>query len=149
MSLDVDLIGPEHPVECRDAIFIRDGGQTREVTREEWDKLHPGREPVTVKTGGSDRSLFSMNITHNLGKMAAEADIYEALWRPDEAGFSKAKDLIEPLRAGLTKLKENPAAFEAFNPSNGWGDYDGLVAFVEAYLNACIEYPHADVEVSR
>jgi len=27
-------------------------------------------------------SLFSSNITHNLRKMALEAGIYEALWRP-------------------------------------------------------------------
>lgn len=36
-----------------------------------------------------------------------------------------------------------------FNPENGWGDYDGLVRFVWEYLDACIEYPDADVEVSR
>lgn len=149
MSLNVYLLGPEHPQERREAIFIRDGGQTREVTREEWDKRNPGHEPVILMVGGDDRELYSRNITHNLGKMARAAGIYEALWRPDEAGFTKAKDLIHPLREGLTKLEVDPTSFEVHNPSNGWGDYDGLVDFVKEYLNACIEHPDADVEVSR
>ena len=57
--------------------------------------------------------------------------------------------LIEPLRAGLAKLIAEPDRFRAFNPANGWGDYEGLVAFVQEYLHACEENPDADVSVSR
>jgi hypothetical protein len=57
--------------------------------------------------------------------------------------------LIEPLRQGLHNLKSEPERYKKFNPENGWGSYDGLVKFVENYLNACYEYPDADVEVSR
>ena len=59
------------------------------------------------------------------------------------------KELIEPLRQGLHNLKIEPERYKKFNPENGWGSYDGLVKFVENYLNACYEYPDADVKVSR
>lgn len=94
-------------------------------------------------------TIYDRNITHNLNRMAGEAGVYEHLWRPDEIGVTKAAQLIEPLRAGLAKLIAEPDRFRAFNPANGWGDYEGLVAFVQEYLHACEENPDADVSVSR
>jgi hypothetical protein len=129
-------------------IFVRENGQTAEISREEWDRRYPGREPVTVD-GADDGEVYWANITHNLGKMAGEAGIYMPLWRPDEIGVTTARQLIEPLQAGLDALKADPERFEAFNPSNGWGNYDGLVRFVENYLDACRAYPDAAVSVSR
>lgn len=94
--------------------------------------------------------LFSANITHNLGEMAAEAGIYSHLWRPEEVlNCSTGRDLIEPLDAGLKLLLSDPERFKKFNPENGWGDYDGLVRFVEKYLRACRMYPDARVDVGR
>lgn len=93
--------------------------------------------------------VYWRNITHNLNKMADAAGIYNHLWRPDEIEFTKAGQLIEPLTAGLALLRSEPDRFKAFNPPNGWGDYDGLVSFVEEYLAACRETPEADIHVSR
>lgn len=93
--------------------------------------------------------VYSANITHNLGAMAAEAGIYQHLWRPEEIGITKAADLIEPLRAGLALMKADPPRFEKHNAPNGWGLYKHFVPFVETYLAACIEQPDADVRVSR
>lgn len=31
-----------------------------------------------------ERTVFSANITHNLGEMADKAGIYKALWRPED-----------------------------------------------------------------
>lgn len=90
-------------------------------------------------------TIYSGNVTHNLGKMAAEAGIYKPLWRPDELGITKAEQLIAPLQAGLARLKADPEQFKAFNLPNGWGTYDGFVKFVEEYLNACGENPEASV----
>lgn len=100
----------------------------------------PPTEPVEV---------YSRNITHNLTAMAREAGLYEALWRPEENGIHKAWQLIEVLREGLNTLLMDPPKFKAHNPSNGWGDYDGLVDFVQQYLAACERNPQADVSVSR
>lgn len=94
-------------------------------------------------------AIYSSNITHNLGKMAKEAGIYQHLWRPEELGITKASELIEPLRTGLVLLGSDPERFRLFNPPNAWGSYEGLVAFVASYLTACEENPEADVEVSR
>lgn len=93
--------------------------------------------------------VYGRNITHNLSRMAWEAGIYEHLWSPDEIGVTKAAQLVEPLRAGLARLLAEPAHFRKFNPANGWGNYDGLLAFVQEYLSACEENPDADVSVSR
>lgn len=112
--------------------------------------------------------LYSANITHNLGQMAGEAGIYNALWRPyklkpdfiDPNNYEKemdfeskqiivAKDLIPIVEKGLNKLKSNPEYFKKFNSPNGWGMYEHFVPFVEDYLEALKQYPEAKVSVSR
>ena len=74
-----------------------------------------------------DETVYDSNITHNLGKMAGKAGLYEALWRPYqlhpdykepnnydvEMEFEKshiiyAKNIIKPLEKGLKKLKDFP-----------------------------------------
>ncbi len=101
------------------------------------------------KNDGHFTEVFERNITHNLGCMASNAGIYNALWRPDESKFIKAKDIIGILEKGLKLLKDNPKKFEKYNSSNGWGLYKHFVPFVEAVLEACKEYPSALIEVSR
>lgn len=125
MSLDVYLSGPEREEDCT---------------------CHECWQTHTRKTRDE---FYSANITHNLGGMAAEAGIYDALWRPDEIGITKAAQLIEPLRAGVALLKSDPPRFEKHNAANGWGLYEHFVPFVEAYLHACEENPDAFVSVSR
>lgn len=149
MSLDVwlKLEGVQVQIE-EPRIFIRENGENRQITRAEWDERFPGREPYTVATE-DDETVYDANITHNLNKMAGEAGIYEALWRPEEIGITHAHQLIEPLRAGLALLQDDPERFRQFNPENGWGHYDGLVRFVANYLAACEQSPSATVHISR
>lgn len=125
MSLDVYLIKGEEEVEWR---------------CETCGHLHK-----TMET----KYHFDYNITHNLGKMAAEAGIYVHLWRPEELGITTAKELIEPLKNGLTQLRSDPDHYKKFDASNGWGKYEHLVEFVRDYLQACIDHPEAEVSVSR
>lgn len=112
--------------------------------------------------------VYDANITHNLNEMASEAGIYEALWRPyrlkpnfvdaedynAEYEFEKnnptlAGDIIPLLEKGLADLKARPEHYEKFDSPNGWGTYEHFVPFVEKYLEACKEYPDAQIEVSR
>jgi len=93
--------------------------------------------------------VYSSNITHNLNKMAEAAGIYEHLWRPEERGISRAKELIEPLTKGLNLLKSNPEQFKKYDSPNGWGLYEHFVPFVERYLEACVSFPSAKVRVWR
>jgi hypothetical protein len=96
-----------------------------------------------------DEELYSGNITHNLGKMAEEAGIYYALWRPEEIGKTRAYEIIELLEKGLEDLKDRPVHFKKFDSPNGWGMYIHFVPFVEEYLDACKKYPNAIINVSR
>jgi hypothetical protein len=148
MSLDVYLTIPQS-VPSGSGIFVRENGSTRELTRAEWDEKFPGREPAVVHDDLDSHEIYSANITHNLGRMASEAGVYMALWRPDEIGITHAHQLIPLLREGLALLQGDPDKFQQFNPSNGWGDYDGLVQFVENYIRACEAHPDAVVGVSR
>lgn len=93
--------------------------------------------------------VYWANITHNLNTMAMEAGIYQALWRPEEIGITRAEQLIEPLTEGLNKLKADPDHFKQYNSPNGWGMYENFVPFVEKYLQACKENPDSEVSVSR
>lgn len=113
--------------------------------------------------------LYGNNITHNLGKMADMAGIYEALWRPhrlkegynieegnhkeewafEESTITVAEEIITILEKGLKDLKERPEYFKKFDSPNGWGTYTHFVPFVEKYLEALKEYPKAIVITSR
>ena len=101
-------------------------------------------------------SIFSMNITHNLGKMAGEVKLsngktlYDVLWRPDEQeGLSFARDISELLDEGWNILLSDPEKYKRYNPENGGGSYDGLCNFVYNYRNACWDNPDAELRVSR
>lgn len=104
-----------------------------------------GHEHVCKDT----ENFFSANITHNLGPMAAEAGIYNALWRPEEVGIHKAEQLISPLTKGLALMKADPEKFKKHNPLNKWGSYDGFVSWIERYLEACKQHPDANVSAAR
>lgn len=154
MSLDVYLVLKNTEcsgsgVSISSGIFVREDGQTREISRTEWDENFPDREPVVARTLKDDNTVYSANITHNLNKMASEAGIYKHLWRPDEINITKASQLVTPLKMGLAVLETDPERFKEFNPSNGWGTYEGLVEFTRNYLGACEQYPEAQVSVWR
>lgn len=99
--------------------------------------------------GNSSETVYDGNITHNLNLMADQAGIYKHLWRPEELGITKAKELIEPLKTGLDLLLSDPERFKEFNAPNGWGSYEGLCKFVENYLKACEQNPEATIKVWR
>jgi hypothetical protein len=114
------------------------------LTRKKWISYDGSKTLIE-----EDETVYDANITHNLGKMAGESGIYEALWRPEEIGKTKASEIVELLEKGLADLKARSGHFEKFNSLNGWGMYEHFVLFVQKYLEACKEYPDAIIEVSR
>jgi len=167
MSLDVQLVTGEYDLSDKKtfneyelrhlavnfAIHSLKGGQ---ISFEEW---YSGISNSWVKIANQDNprfyesdykeTLYEANITHNLGEMASQAGIYEALWRPEEIGCFKAKDIVLLLEMGLISLKNKPEHYKKFNSPNGWGLYKHFVPFVEKYLEACKENPNSIIEVSR
>jgi hypothetical protein len=93
--------------------------------------------------------VFGANITHNLTKMAEEAGVYKACWRPEEIGVTHAEQLIKPLRSGIALMKSDPERFEQYNSPNGWGTYRNFLPWLERYLEACEANPDAAVSVCR
>jgi hypothetical protein len=104
--------------------------------------------PKCPHCGRSDER-FCAGVTHNLRTMAIKARIYKPVWRPEEVGITKAKQLQEPLAKAIARLRKRPDVYKKYNPPNGWGDYEGFVAFLEEYLAATQAMPEATVEVSR
>lgn len=147
MPLDVYLTATETKT-IEPKIYVRRDGANIEISRYEWDVLYPGVDPLTTPEYESTE-VFYANITNNLTRMADAAGIYHVLWYPEKVGATKAHQLIEPLTEGLARLKADPDEFKKYNPKNGWGNYEGLVDFVERYLAACIENPEADIGISR
>lgn len=124
MSLDVYLIGEEKRVECTCECGHKHSKIEREI-------------------------IYSSDITHNLKNMAATAGIYEACWRPEEIGATKAKDIIGKLALAVDLMKKEPERFKKFDSPNGWGTYEYFLPWVESYLKACEKNPDATIEVSR
>ena len=167
MSLDVYL-RVETPISKKGTgVFIRENGANRELTIGEVREKYP--DAIISENEIESNCVYDANITHNLGTMASNAGIYEALWRPhrlkegynipendyvaeckfEAEAVTFAKDIIPILEKGLADLKARPEYFSQFNSSNGWGVYEHFVPFVEEYLKACKEYPNAIVETSR
>ena len=101
-------------------------------------------------------SVYSGNITHNLGAMAGAVvlsngmTLYHVLWRPDEQqGLKFARDIADLLDEGWNILLSDPEKYKQFNPENGWGSYEGLEKFVYNYRNACWNNPDAELRISR
>src|SRR3990172_3399122 len=94
-----------------------------------------------------EQCVYDANITHNLNEMAAEAGIYQHLWRPEELSITTAKELIDPLEIGLAKMVCNKSHYEQFNASNGWGLWEHFVPWIAAYLQACRDYPEATISI--
>ncbi len=140
MSLDVTLYRNYH--------VSYDGGKTLEERQED---------------------LYSANITHNLGKMAGEAGLYEALWRPhrlkegyniaegdhdaeyefEEENLVRAYEIIPIIEKGLEDMLARPKHYETFNSPNGWGMYKHFIPFIEQYLEALKEYSESFVDCDR
>ena len=89
------------------------------------------------------------NITHNLGRMAAHAGIYDCLWHPEDYNIFRASQIIEPLEKGLAAMKAFPEIYRKYDAPNKWGTYDDFVPWLEELLDNCRMYPDAQITASR
>lgn len=108
------------------------------------------KEPLCTACGrgGQEEYVYDANITHNLHMMATQADL-ECVWNPEEFGITTAAQMIAPLEAGIARMRTDPDSFRQLEPDNKWGTYDDFLPWLEQYLQACKDYPEAEVRASR
>jgi hypothetical protein len=102
---------------------------------------------VETDTGAAELTrvdLFDRNITHNVSPMWSRAGVYEALYKSRD---KTAADVVDVVRAGVQTMEREPDEFRKLNPPNGWGDYNGALAFLRAFLTACEAHPKAKIGV--
>lgn len=83
------------------------------------------------------------NYTSNCALMwrAAGVDLAEFEGRP-------ARECEYSLAVAIGRMEADPDTYRAMNPANGWGDYDGCLAFLRGILRDLRNHPHATVRVS-
>jgi hypothetical protein len=96
-----------------------------------------GPEPATVAEVG--------NYTSNVSGMWADA-LGRSLGDYHGAPCSEAAG---SLLRGVERMKADPAHYEAMNPENGWGDYEGALKYLEQLYEACTRHPKATIAIWR
>lgn len=97
---------------------------------------------------GEQYEVFEVgNYTSNVSPMWTKAlgqnlgDLIDAI--PD------ARILGPLIGMGIATMRGSADELRAMNPANGWGDYDGALAYLEKLLLGCRLHPDAKVEVHR
>ncbi|PLR99586.1 hypothetical protein [Bacillus sp. T33-2] len=83
------------------------------------------------------------NYTYNVSKM------YGAAMGKTMSDFHgmEAFNAVDILSKGFCEMRDNPEKYKAMNPSNGWGNYEGALQYLEKLLLACIENPNSIINV--
>lgn len=135
-----------------DLYFFRKGFDVQKC-REDMDAAYTKLQAIKdeleqLEDAYDEAKLSSVNITHNLYVMAKQVGLYEVLWHPEKIGIAVASQMIIPLEKGIKELEGNPDKYKAFNPPNGWGDYEGFIRFCKTVLQKCRKYPDAVIEAA-
>jgi hypothetical protein len=102
---------------------------------------------LVIKTGPDTETwVKDWHITYNLGKMIR---LYPPMSKDgmktiDSMTTTDAAELISGLRHALETERQR---YEALNPSNGWGNYDGLLKWAHEFIEACHDNPYCTVNV--
>ena len=137
-------------------VFVRENGRNVELKTMEEVRAHfPNSDLSHIhEYEYTNEDYWHGNITHNMCEMAREVPIasneltlYDLLWQPDEHGFKQAGDAgyRGDVLIGFIYLRKHRNDLIQFNPENGWGNYDLLLAFTLDFLQHLIlagdDYP--------
>jgi hypothetical protein len=98
-----------------------------------------GPEPITIWPADIG------NYTANVSRMWTEALGYPLSDLTDKT----AGDCRADLERAVTDMTANPAKYQAMNPSNGWGNYDGALTYLDRLREACLAHPNALIHISH
>jgi hypothetical protein len=104
-----------------------------------------------VDLGGEEPwegKIWEGNLTYNLSPMLDAAGGYwELICRQSQGKLGQ--DILPAVDALLAELRRDPAKYQAMNPSNGWGHYEGAVEFLTSLQFAIRQHPRAVVDSWR
>lgn len=99
-----------------------------------------------IDTGGESPAHVTdyFNYTHNTNRMLRAVGID---W--DHLRGKPLAAVCEVMTLGINRLKQQPETFRAWNPPNGWGDYDSLIEVLTRIVTAFERHPKAVLGVSQ
>lgn len=102
---------------------------------------------LDLDTGGPEPAIvFEVgNCTSNVSPMWFDA-LGRSLGDYHEAPCSEAAG---PLRQGIERMRADPDHYQAMNPENGWGDYEGALKYLERLYEGCCNHPKATIQIRR
>lgn len=53
-----------------------------------------------------------------------------------------------PLAEAVRRMEADPDTYREMNPPNGWGDYEGALAYLRRLSEACATHPKCRIRVS-
>jgi uncharacterized protein (DUF2235 family) len=59
-----------------------------------------------------------------------------------------AAEAAPKLADAVKAMESDPAGYRAMNPPNGWGDYEGALAYLRKLAEACARHPKCRIWVS-
>jgi len=62
---------------------------------------------------------------------------------------TNAGDSLPVLQRAVAAMEANPGKYEAMNPPNGWGDYEGALDYLRRLRDACAAHPKATIWISH
>lgn len=88
------------------------------------------------------RADFDANYTSNCGAMFIKAGLPIR-----ELDGMLAADALPRLNAAIAAMTADKPGYEKLNPANGWGDYEGALAFFREIRNGCEAAPMGRLRV--
>lgn len=83
------------------------------------------------------------NYTSNAARMWTDALGHRLVDLKDK----NAGESLPALTAAVDRMIAEPEHYRAMEPSNGWGDYDGALAYLTALRDACLVHPKAVIHI--
>ncbi|MEV7014073.1 hypothetical protein [Streptosporangium sp. NPDC051022] len=105
---------------------------------------------LEIDTGAPEDELPMVveigNYTSNVWPMWMEALNGVRLAEFHRAPCSEAAG---PLAEAVTRMEATPAIYQAMNPENGWGNYEGALAYLRRLAEACAKHPKCRIYISH
>jgi hypothetical protein len=99
---------------------------------------------LNINTGIEDYPVADCgNYTYNISGMHEKAMGY----RLSQLNGKSVKDIIPILREGIKQMQDNPEVYKAMNPENGWGNYEGALAYLQTILDNAVKHPATFLDV--